>query len=297
MSYERRAIDLTFSLGKGSFGEADFDIVKVPGLRVRAAITKVGGLSLGAASLQIYGLTSDIMNKLSTLGTIVFLERRNSILIEAGTVSETGVKNMSVVFRGDIQNGFVDYNSAPSVSFNVLAYTGTLQAAKPATPSSFPGVVNAVDILSSMAKVAGYNFENSGVGVVNLVNRYYAGTIIAQMQQAAKEANISMVIDDNTLAIWPLGGSRDGEPPEISPDTGLVSYPSFSSQGIEIRTLYAPGLHFAKKFKIVNSSQKPANKTWVVTKLSLDLAAEDPSGGPWFCDVEGMPPGFIGPPR
>src|SRR5258706_365909 len=92
---------------------------------------------------------------------------------------------------------------------------------------------------------------------------YLPGTARTQMAQLAKHANINWTIDRETLAIWPSDGNRNGASPLISPHTGMVGYPSMSSVGIKLKTLFNNELRIGGQVQ-VQSSVTTANGTWTI---------------------------------
>lgn len=284
--YAQRAIDITFELGEGEFGETGANSVKLSGLRVSSKIIKAGGPSMGTAQLQIYGMTLDKMNQLSTLGLRPTTVRKNTILIEAG--DKGGL--LSSVFIGNITNAWFDGQAAPEVPFQVLAHVGGFDAVKPIQPTSYEGSANVVDILSGLAAKMGKSFENNGVSVV-LSNPYYTGSARDQALKCVKDAGIQWNgLDEKTLAIWPSGQSRGGSIPLISKDTGMENYPTFTSQGITINSLFNQSVGFGQKVK-VESDLTGANGEWIVYALNYDLDAEYPQGR-WHMQISASRPGY-----
>ena len=100
-SYVARAIDLTITLGTGTFGATGQNTVKLSGLRIVANIVKGGFPSMDRAELQVYGVPLAIMQSVSTLGINPAQVRdHNDLLIEAGDA----INGMSVVYNGHIQD-------------------------------------------------------------------------------------------------------------------------------------------------------------------------------------------------
>jgi hypothetical protein len=286
-SFVHRQIDVSFTLGEGSFGTSGQNTTKLSGLRTSCQISKAGAYSMGTLAAAIYGMQLSDMNKLSTLGMVAQLVRRNSILIEAGDQN-----GKAVVFNGTITNAWFDGKSAPEVAFRVEAQTGLIESVDTAPPSSYPDTVDVADIMASLAGRMGLAFENSGVSVI-LSNQYLSGSPRAQAAAAAKAASINWIIDNGTLAIWPKGGSRKGEIPLISPTTGLIGYPAYTSKGLEFQALFTPQVGFGNKVKIQQETLgDSANGEWVVLKLDYDLESEVPNGR-WFMDVQASRPGFV----
>lgn len=287
MSYERRAINLIFQMGKGSFGASGFDTVRLEGLRVACGIVKAGGVSMAQCQLRVYGMSLSDMNALSTLGKPLLDGRDNRVTVEVGTAD-----GATVAFIGTIQEAYVDAQSAPDVAFIVHAFTGLLDALRPIAPSSFRGQADVSNIFAGLATQMGLTYENSGVSV-QLSNPYFPGTALSQVQAAAQAANVNYLLDDGVLAVWPKGGSRGGAIPLLSPETGLVGYPQHTENGIRVTTLYNPAIQFGGRVQ-VESSLTPARGTWTVFSVQHELASELP-GGPWFTTLDCSVLGYAQP--
>lgn len=287
MSFVQRKINVTFTLGQGSFGGSGANTTKLSGLRVTAKIVKAGGPSMSTLQMEVYGMKLEDMNQLSTLGMVAQLVRRNTVLVEAGD-DKSG---MGTVFLGTITNAWADMQSAPDVPFRVEAHTGLIEAVSTAPPSSFSGAASVATIMSGLAGQMGLSFENGGV-TTKLQNPYFYGSPREQVKACADAAACEWIIDNGKLAIWPRGGSRDGEIPFLSKDTGMVLYPSFTSQGISVRCVFNPNIGYGGKVK-VQSILTPANGEWVIFGLAHDLDANMPKG-PWFTTINAVRPG-LGP--
>lgn len=280
MSFAERRIRLTFVLGEGSFGNSGQNTVVVEGLRATAKIIKAGGPSMGTALMQVFGMKLAIMNRLSTLGMTVTLLRRNSITVEAGDLGGT----MSIVFIGTIRDAYGDFSAQPQVPFVIEAHAGLIDAIAPAPPSSYRGPVDVATVMSSLATHMGLSFENNGVNA-KLPTSYFPGSAREQALACVRAASIEWNGGDNgKLAIWNVGQGRGGEAPLISPATGLVGYPAYTSKGIQIKCLFNPSIGFGSKIN-VQSSLTPACGTWVVYKLQHDLDALV-FRGKWFSVVD-----------
>ena len=150
--------------------------------------------------------------------------RQNVIEIAAGDI-ESG---MSTVFRGTITSGFADFTGAPDVVFHVVAHIGGIEVMVPIAPTSFKGGADVATIMAGLAMQMGLNFENNGVKV-QLSNPYFPGTGRTQAQACAEHAGIEWIIDNGTLAIWYPGQARGGVASLLSPSTGMVGYPAYTS--------------------------------------------------------------------
>ncbi|MEI7296591.1 hypothetical protein WCQ02_30995 [Paraburkholderia tropica] len=293
MAFVRRKIDLTFRLGQDSSGvqytftEGDFDTVKVSGLRVQATIANAGTPSMGQASVIVHGLTPSLLNQLSTVSRTSngrVTTRYYEMVIEAGD----DVSGMSIIFAGQVSLAIQDMNGAPDSALHITAHAGLFEAVKIASPTTFTGSADAAVIMQNLATQNNYAFENNGVSVV-LATPYLSGSPRQQMETCANAANINWTLENNTLAIWPKGGTRGGAVPSISPDAGSIGYPTNSGIGgsIAVRTLFNPQLRYGASVQ-VTSSLRFATGTFVLFDLAHDLESETPNGR-WESSFTGSP--------
>lgn len=300
-SFARNRIAVTFQLGTASatsgsaeqqltFAESGTDTVQLTGLRCAASVRNSGGASQGELDLRVYGLTESMMNQLSgQMNGLPYVVRRNNrVVVQAGT-DATG---LGVLYSGNVSNAWANYDAAPEVFFHVLALGAYQAAISPVQASSYKGSVDAAVVLADIAKLAGMRFENSGVSGIMLSNPNYPGTALDQIAACAHAAGVNFVVDGNTLAIWPKGGSRQGAVPEVSPASGLIGYPIITPSGIELRTRYNPALVFGSTVK-VQSSRAAACGTWLIVQLNHTLESETPDGA-WFSHVTCYPFGNTG---
>lgn len=289
-SFQKRRIDVTFTLGSGGGSFADGNTAKLTGLRVNARIRNSGAPQIMAEAI-IRGMTPDMMNRLSTLGQrfIVGSARNNTIKIEAGD----SANGMSVVYEGIIYQAWIDFSSAPDVAFRVTSYSGRLAALKPVDPTSFKGAADVVDIMTKIAGLMDLKLENHNV-TGKLSNPYFPGTALEQMRACAEAGDFNAQPDypRKALVIWPKRGFVDAPIIDLSPTTGLIGYPTYTANGIACRALFTPALRYFGRVKITTADVPQANGTWVVFNLEYILDAEIP-GGNWMMQFEGFPPGVI----
>ncbi|WP_240202676.1 hypothetical protein [Burkholderia sp. LMG 13014] len=275
---------MTISLGTGQFGDTGKDTVTLTGLRVSADVQCLGGDSMPQSALRIFGLPLSMVNQLTTVGPVnAAIMLKNSVLLAAGD-DENG---METVYSGTILTAFGDFKGMPEVPLNVMAVGGLDAAVKPVGALSFIGAADVATIMASLADTMGLAFENNGVQV-QLSNPYFPGTALTQVKACARAADIYYTIDRGTLAIWPKAGARaGGDIPIISPDTGSVGYPTFSSNGIEIDCEFNPALKVGGMFQ-VKSALPVAQGNWRAMQVVHALDSEVPNGR-WFTHVTGVP--------
>jgi len=292
-AFSHKKLDVTFKLGKGQFGESGFNTVKLTGHRVSASVVKAGEAGLWTMQLRMWGLSFDMMNKLSTFGQRVIISEgiiqgRNEILLEAGDSSSDA---RSTVFSGTISQAWADFQGMPDVPFHMMCVLGGIEAMKPVPPLSYRGLVDVATVMGAIAAQMGRKLENNGVSV-KVVDPYLPGTATEQMRRLADMAHIEAHLDDNNvLAIWPKGAPRGKLIPVVGPGTGMVGYPTYAPNGIVITCLYNPALIPGGRVQI-KSSLPRTEGVWIILALTQTLDAEVP-GGNWFSRLELYRPGEV----
>lgn len=283
-TFNKRRIDLRFTLGRGDFGGAGLDTVNLTGYRVSATIDKAGGASMSQLQLRVWGVPLDVMNKLTILGTGIAQNARqnNTVTVSAGD-DESGV---AVVFVGNMIECWVDTKQAPQVALVVVASTGYVDNLKPVPPTSYKGTVDAAVVMAGIAAQMSppLPLENSGVQV-QLSNPYYPGTLRQQALDCAREGQFNLFFDDTVVAIWPKGKARGGLIPDVGPDTGMVGYPVHTQGGIQFTTLYNPSIVFGGRVRIRSELTPAIGDTWVPAIVTHELESEMP-GGKWFTTAQ-----------
>lgn len=281
--FSRRIVDLTFMLGEGDFGEAGLDTVTLSGLRCSANITKAGGASMSMLDLRVWGMSLEQMNKLTVLNKLAYPQQRFNVVTVSAGDEDAGT---SVVFRGTIQEAWADGRNPPDMMFHVSAFSGLFESIKAVPPTSYKGSVDAATVFAGIALQMGFSLENSGVTGTVLNDPYLPGALGDQLRSVARAAHVSYLIEpaEGILAIWPKGGSRNGQIIEVSSATGMVGYPSFTQNGIQITTLYNPSLVFGRNIRVA-SAFGSANGTWTIANVSHNLDSDLP-GGEWFSEIE-----------
>ena len=282
MSFSQRLINFRFELGAGDFGEPGVDTVELTGMRASVDIAHAGGNSLSLAEIRIWGMPLEIMNRLTVLNVLAYPERRNNrITISAGD-EDAGV---NVCFVGGIQEAWVDASDPPGFAFHVSAASAFVEVIQSIPPTSFRGSVDVALLLGGLAAQMGFALENGGV-TGKIDNPYLPGSIGSQIESVCRAAGIQRFIDPikRVLAIWPKGQSRDAATALVSSETGLVGYPSFTQNGVRLKSIYNPNLIYGTKLE-VRSELTPACGTWVIANVTHSLDANVP-GGQWFTEVE-----------
>lgn len=293
VSFAERKIEFEFRLGPNqSFTSDDKNTVTVADHRASVSITQTTGRpGTGQAQIRIFGLTPSVLNKLASLNNVTAAAKQNTVIVRAGEKPP-----LAVVFEGQIMLSQADMGQQPDTSLNIMAIGAGFLAVQKVGVSSYPGGADAAVILQDLARKAKVGFVNHGATKI-LSTPYYTGDAKQQIEAVARDAEFEHVFDSGdltkgvgpTLHIWPAGGVRGGLIPLISPETGMVGYPSYSSWneggGIAVTTVFNSQLRIGAAVK-VQSSLPVANGTWGVFFLAHDIECMTPDGK-WFTQFKG----------
>jgi hypothetical protein len=281
--FTKKLLTLTIALGTGELGETVGETVTLSGLRMSADMVNSIGDGMGTLQLRVFGLKEDVMNRLTSVGVInTAFKLANTVRLDAGD-EENG---MQWIFQGMVYDAWADYDSAPDVSFNILAHAGMQALLKPVSAISFKGSADVAEIMAGLAKTMGLAFEDNGVKV-KLSNPYFSGTALMQVRSCAQAADIWHKVELNTLVIWPKDAARAGAVPLISPATGMVGYPSLSSKRMAVRMMFNSAVRLGGDVQVESSMTRASGK-FNVYDISHSLSSETP-GGPWFTTVTCSP--------
>lgn len=282
MTYSHKRIKVTLANAQSNGAGPSKGGVEFEGLRTYARITKAGGVYMGTAEIVIFGLSLDHINQLSTWGTAYHPNKNYLIAVEAGDP----VNGMSLVFMGMVTQAWADFTNMPDVPMYFLA-TGTTAPMNvgPMQPTSAGGTVEVAPLIQKAAMIGGMQFENSGVNAV-LDGVYHWGSPWKQAKEIADAANVNIFQDDGTVAIWPKDQPRQGDTLEVSPQTGLRDYPSFTQYGVLVKVEFKRAIKYGTTMH-VTSDLKEANGDWNIISIDYDLQAETPNGN-WFSILNGI---------
>lgn len=287
--FSKKCIDVEMQLvnDKKFDQQGDNNIIKLSGLRVDAHVKKIGQFGDGwSAQIKIYGMLEQDMNALSVLSFQPNATQENKIRVMAGDAA-----GMSHIFSGHIVDGWPDYSAAPDVPFVIEAVSDYYNRIKPAEPTSYPLGFDVAVAMQALAEKMGYSFKNNGVQI-KMPSAYFADTLLRQAESIARQANVSMIIEDGVMTISPtdkpLQAAASDSIPVLSPENGLVGYPSFSKKGINFRTLFNPAIQYQHNIKLQGTPQLMLGE-WMVIGLEYHLQSEQANGA-WFCTVHALDP-------
>jgi hypothetical protein len=275
-SFVKRILEFKFVLSDGDFGGGN--TLTVRGLGSKVTVEKPGLPDKNSASIDIVGLSYEHMAELTTLSFKANEMQKNLVTVSAGDD-----ERMTVIFEGEITSAWPDFNSVPDVKMVIEAESGAYPQRMAEPPMSVNGTAAAASLIEQEAVAMGYSFKNEGCSA-SIKNAVFEGSPMEKMQKMASQVGAKLIVDDREVILLPdHETARSGNAVLLSKDTGLVGYPTFSSDGIQCKCLFNPDLAQGGMVKVESVVPK-ASGLWMITKLSHDLSAY--TDGAWLSEIE-----------
>ena len=254
------------------------------GVETHVTIEKPGEPDQNKATVELYNISLDVMQDITTLAFKPLQSKNNQIAIFAGDDAE----GMSQCFSGEIQTAYADFSGAPTIKMHIEAAAGSYASLKASPPIAVDGTQSAASLIETFAKESGYTFVNNGV-TAQVKNAVLNGSPIQKARAVANMVGCELIIDDGVIKIQPFDkGLDEGNAVFLSKDTGMLGYPTFTSEGITLKCLYNPDFQLGGMVK-VESIVPGAQGVWKITKLEHSLVANANSSSEWFSGIEASP--------
>ena len=193
--------DLQFiiTLGVGTFGSSNANQVTLQGLRAVVNVNSGGGNMFAELTAQIYGVSQEDMNAITTIAYYNQSLLKNTIYVFALDGDQ-----QTQIFEGNIFNAWGNYQNQPDVFLEIQARTGIINSLQGVPPTSYQGpAVDVATVMGALAQTMGYSLENNLTSPVPISYPALAGTAMDQAASIAKAAGIAWGIDNTTLWMTP----------------------------------------------------------------------------------------------
>ncbi|MFY1028187.1 baseplate hub protein [Actinobacillus seminis] len=282
-SFTKKKLKVTIALGNKDdrFDDKNNNVIVVEGLRISATIQSGNGAPFPTAKMMIYGLSGNVMDKLARIQWHIKQGHLNLVRLEA---SRDGGESYTVVHSGTINFAYPNFGSAPDSILTIDSLTGYHHQILPVKPLSLKGEVDVSNAISKICRSMGMRFENSGV-TGRVSNPYLPQSALEQIKNLCDAVDANMILENDAVAIVPRGQSRKINIPVISPQSGLIGYPTPTMQGVSFQCLFDPLIKMHGNIEIKNSFIDSTNGTWHVFGLTHYLESEI-SGGRWLSEVD-----------
>lgn len=241
-----------------------------------------GGNQFGNAKVAINGVNLEAMNKIARLWLEVLSPSNTDTL----TIDVWDGANFVPFFAGVITWSAINAASAPVVSLEIEANSAMIAMNTPAAPYAQDKPVALQDALSQILQPTGLVVEFAeSVPALQIQKARLSGT---PMDQAAALLGyfpeLTWYINLQRFLVRPVNAALGGDPVAISKYTGMISYPTYSTSGVTVATLFDPRIRPGLALDIQTSFDFVNRTKWVAAVLQHTLQPNTP-GGQWITQI------------
>lgn len=270
--YEKRSLRFEFVNNTEPFDKNGNNTISLSNVKATVSCQSSGNLFGTQVSVNIFGLSTDLLAALSAKAMGYFGANTEKISMKIY------VEN-TAIFVGYMTSSIANMNSAPSSALTITATASADLQNRVAKPFSISGPASAVDVISSICKAAGYSPLINGLDGIMVSNPHYEGSVFDQLQGICDDLQVSMSVAAPTISFWPQDGKKDSVKPLISPEYGLIGYPIFSNGGVMLQTQFSSLLTTGRNIQL-QTSLPHASGGYQLTSVTHELSSWT-EGGPW----------------
>lgn len=212
--------------------------------------------------------------------------------LEQEILDKTGITpGLEKVFSGDIRKAYAEYSNEPDLKFHIDAITMYYVRNEILPDWSYKDEIPVKDIFNRIAVCAQAVLLIDESITETVKNITLTGSVVSKAHQLADQLKLDYNFDDDCL--W-VGREREYRKesglviPIISPDNGLMGYPTLDNKYINVKVLYNSIFKFRGPFK-VQSAVPGTNGTYKILRMSHVLESMIPNGK-WETNLTGLIP-------
>lgn len=240
------------------------------GFRCLVEFEKGGLPSKNTCNISIFGVSQETAeNFTSTVFLPLTYDVRNTVEV---------INEDTTIFKGTYIKCVGNYSSFPDISLDITAYFGYENAISITKTTSIAEGYPVVSAVGDLAKVMGYQLINNYNITAKCPQIELYGTNFEKLQQLETATQTNILATDGYIGVAPKNKPVFDVPVEINAGTGMIGYPTFTSEGLMFKTLFNPLLRNGGLANIKTIVPK-ASGTWYVSSIYTKLSTLD--NGVW----------------
>ncbi len=252
-----------------------------PGHRMSITVGQ-GGNQFGNAKVAIFGVNLEAMNKIARLWLEVLSPSNTDTL----TIDVWDGSNFVPFFAGVITWSAVNASNAPQVALEIEANSAMIAMNTVAAPYAQDEPVSLQTALEQILGPTGLVVELAeSVPALQIQRAHLVGT---PMDQAANLMNyfpeLTWYINLQRFLVRPVNGPLGGDPIPVNKSSGMIGYPTYSTSGVTLATLFDPRIRPGLALDIQTAFDFVNRTKWVAAVLQHTLQPNTP-GGQWITQI------------
>ena len=281
MTYKIRTARIQFTLQDGATFDGDKgNILTIDNARMEAQLSFTGGFTGALATIKVYGLKMAYMSLLAGRGVQLNPDRQKFMI----RLDVDGLE----VFLGFANWCYIDANSQPEIGLVVQAAAQGEINLMTIPDTHIRGKVTVAEAarkISATTKMA----INDYTGGYTLPSVYTKGTIGSQLLQLLKATlavypDFQYELNYSYLNLFNQKNALDYEIINISKETGLIGYPTFTQTGISLTTMFNPKFTLQRIINLTSDLPNISGKYQIIDGCTANLSTVI-DNGPWHSNI------------
>lgn len=283
MTYQTRSAKIQLTLQDGATFDGDKgNVLTIDNARMEAQLSFTGGFTGALATIKIYGLGIGYMSILAGRGVQLDANRQKFLI-------RLDVNNVEV-FLGFANWCYIDANAQPEMALVVQAAAQgeiNLMTIPDTHISSKTTVADAARKITANTNMVINDYTN-----YTLPSVYTTGSVgsqLIQLMQATLKVypKFQYSLNYSYLDLFTLDNALDYEIINISKDTGMIGYPSFTQTGISLTTLFNPKFSLQRIINLKSDLPNISGKYQIIDGCTANLSTVI-DNGPWTSTIACM---------
>jgi hypothetical protein len=242
-----------------------------------------GSKQFGNTRVAIYGVPLATMNQIARLQLEPLTPVINDTL-QINVLDDSGA--FVPFFQGVIMWSAVNASRMPHVALEIEAASGGALTLVSASPYATPGGVTLKDALTAIVAPAGFVVDYAdSAPVYQLAQTRVTGAPLDQVGALMRQyPDLTWQPILQRLQVRSVNAPISADTIDISAETGLMGYPTYSTSGLQFATLFNPKLTPGAALNVQTEFDFVNRTLWVATVLSHTLEPNTP-GGQWTTQI------------
>lgn len=241
----------------------------------------LGGGRFGNAKVSIHGVPLANMNNISRLWLVPLqIQAQDTIAIDVWDGS-----TYVPFFNGVISWAGTDGSALPDVTLNIEANAAFGLSQTTPAPYSASGTQTLENVLTGILQNTGFTLDLApSVPPLTVTNPRYSGSAQDQLDACLRAfPNIAFNVTLQRVRVYPTTQPFGTDPILVSPTTGAVGAPNYSSSAVTWKTLFNPQLVPGQAILLDSEFVLSGGANWVCRVLNHTLEPNKPKGA-WHTD-------------
>lgn len=255
--------------------------------RIQFEIEKTSESNANKAKVKLFNLSQDSRS---------FLEQKNLVIfVRAGYQGFT-----ETLFVGDIVKP-INSRQGPDLITELECGDGELTLTKSNINIGLgPNSTNIQALTLAITKLGLTVGTQKGLKTINYLNGFtYSGLAKTLIDQLVSQMGLEWHVQDTEIFILPKNEDAGNEAVVLSPNTGLIGYPTKTDDGMECVSLLNPKIKPGRAIKLESKQFSEGNRTSKIASQTLKNSGDifkvkrcvysgDTHEGPWQIKIEGV---------